>query len=138
QSFTSNKDRLSPKLIIHADGQYNISKYLFVTPSVMFLFQDKAKQFNVGAVVNRGFGKSLKENIYLKAGLWYRVGDAFNFLVGVNHNNWQFNFTYDVNASSLYVASNFNGALELSIIYTHNLFNIQKNKLKTIPCNRLF
>ncbi len=138
QSFTGNKDLLSPKLIVHADGQYNISKYLFITPSIMFLYQNKAKQLNIGAVINHGFGKSFKENIYLKAGLWYRVGDAFNFLVGVNHNNWQFNFTYDVNASNLYVASNYNGALELSIIYTHNLFNIQKNKLRIVPCNRLF
>ncbi|MFM7022644.1 MAG: PorP/SprF family type IX secretion system membrane protein [Flavobacteriales bacterium] len=138
QSFTGSKDRLAPKFILHADGQYNISKHLFITPSVMFMYQHKAKQFNIGAVVNHGFGKSLKENVYLKAGVWYRVGDAFNFLVGVNHNNWQFNFTYDVNASSLTPASNYNGALELSIIYTHNLFNIQKNKLRTIPCNRLF
>lgn len=93
---------------------------------------------NIGAMINRGFGKTFKENIYLKAGIWYRLGDAVNFLVGMNHNNWQLNFSYDLNASRLYVASNYTGALELSIVYTHNLFNTQKSKINIVPCNRHF
>jgi type IX secretion system PorP/SprF family membrane protein len=138
QSLSTQKDMLATKWVLHGDGQYNISKFLFVTPSVLVMYQKRATEFNVGGVLNYGFGKKLKENIYLKTGVWYRVGDAFNFLFGINHNNWQFNFTYDVNASKLHVASNYQGALEISMIYTHNLFNIQKNKTRIVPANRLF
>jgi len=138
QSFTGARELLAPKFIVHAEGQYYISKKLTLAPSVMILYQNKAAQMNIGAMVNRGFGKTFKENIYLKAGIWYRLGDAVNFLVGMNHNNWQLNFSYDLNASGLYVASNYSGALELSIAYTHNLFNIQKSKTNIVPCNRHF
>lgn len=138
QSLSSQKDLLATKWILHGDGQYNISKFLFITPSVLIMYQKGASEFNLGGIVNYGFGKKLKENIYLKTGVWYRVGDAFNFLFGINHNNWQFNFTYDVNASNLHVASNYQGALEISMMYTHNLFNIQKNKMRTIPSTRMF
>ena len=138
QSFTGARELLAPKFIAHAEGQYFISKKLSLAPSIMILYQNKAAQMNIGAMINRGFGKTFKENIYLKAGIWYRLGDAVNFLVGMNHNNWQLNFSYDLNASRLYVASNYTGALELSIVYTHNLFNTQKSKINIVPCNRHF
>lgn len=138
QAINSQKDLLATKWIIHGDGQYNISKFLFITPSLLIMYQKGASEFNFGGIINYGFGKKLKENIYLKSGVWYRVGDSFNFLFGINHNNWQFNFSYDVNASHLHVASNYQGALEISMMYTHNLFNIQKNKMRTIPSTRMF
>ncbi len=137
-SFTGGKDLLATKWTLHADGQYNLSKFLFVTPALMIKFQNMATQFNFGAMLNYGFGKTFTDNIYVKTGMWFRVGDAVNFVVGLNHNNWQFNVSYDINASSLHTASHYNGAIELSILYTHNLFNIQKNKTRTIPCKRLF
>lgn len=138
QSFYAQKDLLATKWVLHADGQYNISKFFFITPSILIMYQKKASEILLGGVVNYGFGKKLKENIYLKSGLFYRVNDALNILLGINHNNWQFNFTYDVNVSKLTVATNSMGALEISMTYTHNLFNIQKNKTRIVPSNRLF
>lgn len=138
QSLYAQKDLLATKWVLHGDGQYNISKFLFITPSFLFMYQKRASEFMLGGILNYGFGKKLKENIYLKSGLFYRVGDAINVLLGLNHNNWQFNFTYDVNVSKLRAATNAMGALELSITYTHNLFNIQKNKTRIVPSSRLF
>jgi hypothetical protein len=62
--------------------------------------------------------------------------DAIIPVVGLKSNNWRWGFSYDVNVSRFYRATNFQGGPELAIIYSFG--TVSKKKLSTEkPCNNL-
>ena len=66
-----------------------------------------------------------------------RLGDALNFTIGMNHDNWSIDLGYDLNVSGLRQATQSRGAFEMSISFVNRMYKGAKNIKYVIPGNRL-
>ena len=122
------------------EKKYNV--YLFpiipvtnswnLIPSIYYFRQGKYNELFIGAMAEKKLN-DLDLSI-LRFGITSRIGDALIFRIGTRYQDFDIEFSYDMNYSSLTVASHTVGAFELSIIY--QLFNnsyLPKIKQGTCP-----
>ena len=63
-----------------------------ISPNILYQRQGSAQQFNFGLYVRKG---------PIVGGLWYRLGDSFIALVGVQTDRFRFGYSYDLTTSRL-------------------------------------
>ncbi len=118
QSFFNNDDiKLDVKYTVSTNAQIPISENLDIAPSFLFQSQGKFKETVVGL-----FGKYHLRPINgaetaISLGAFHRVKDAFIIAIAMDYKNVRFGYTYDFNTSKLNVATNRQGAFEISMIY---------------------
>ena len=107
-----DRDRLPMRFTGHMGAKIPLgggSKYSTQTslsPNVIYTYQDEFMQLNIGMLVKYGA---------FTAGAWWREGDAFIILVGIDAGTYKFGYSYDVTTSKLTNASG--GSHELSLTY---------------------
>lgn len=90
----SNSSPLPRKFTGHAgaviplQGKDDVS----ISPNILFRLQQDFQQVNFGMYLNKG---------PMVGGLWYRNGDSFIVLLGVEQDNFKFGYSYDVTVSKL-------------------------------------
>lgn len=136
QSFLSASDPLKVKTTIHGKTVKRILDNLHFYPSILVMFQNKARSYVGGGEFVYSLGRRLLEQTDLKAGIYYRDADALFFTAGLNHDNWGINFGYDYNISELGEAAKNVNAFEIAISIRNRLFKKQQNKF-IVPGNRL-
>ena len=136
-SFYREKDLLARKYNFHGSFIYPINERLDLDPSFSFSVQNKNTNTVLGADLIYYLGRQTMEKIDLKIGLFARLRDAFNFTVGMNHDNWSIDLGYDLNVSGLTSASQTRGAFEISIGYVNRVFKGAKNMKFIVPGDRL-
>lgn len=88
------------KLTLHGQMENRMTDKFTLYPA--FIFQNSAKVTEIAVQAMGGYNLTFKEQVLqAKAGLGYRVGDAVQFLLGANFNDWQVGIAYDINASDL-------------------------------------
>jgi hypothetical protein len=92
--------------------------------------QGKLVEVNTGALFRLYTNHISFRAIYL--GGWFRPGDAGIVSFGFDYQNMRVGISYDLNWSSLKVASHGRGGLELGIRYVFNV-----NKLPVIPAKHI-
>jgi len=116
QSFYGKElNRLDGKINIYASSDINLSKYWSVIPSVFYYHQGTYNEFFMGALLETQLNDISFRSINF--GLTNRTRDALIFRLGMVYESFDIGFSYDLNYSSLRVASNTIGAFEISIIY---------------------
>ncbi len=101
------------------------SKYATPTslsPNVIYTYQDEFMQLNLGMIIKYGA---------FTAGAYWREGDAFILLIGVDSGTFKFGYSYDITTSKLTNASG--GSHELSMGFNLNCKKPVK-KFRTISC----
>lgn len=136
-SFYGNNDPLARKTNFHASGVYPVNNRVDIDPSMLISRQNKNTNAVIGADLLYDLGRKTVEKIDLKIGLFARLGDAMNFTVGMNHDNWSIDIGYDLNVSSLMPASQSRGAFEISISFVNRMYKGAKNMQFIIPGDRL-
>tara|TARA_Y100001933_G_C19004807_1_gene566115 strand:+ start:2294 stop:3316 length:1023 start_codon:yes stop_codon:yes gene_type:complete len=136
-SFYGNKAPTSRKYTFHSSGIYPINKKVDLDPSFLLSRQNKNTNTVIGADLIYYLGRKTVEKIDLKIGLYARLGDALNFTIGMNHDNWSIDLGYDLNVSGLTSASQTRGAFEISISFVNRIFKGAKNMKYIIPGDRL-
>ncbi len=129
--FNDNKIRLKQRFTFHTNGLFKVSEKVDILPSILFAKQHKFKEIIVGAAgkyhLNRGNYKALY------AGIWYRNSDASYLTLGLDYADFRFGVSYDLNISSLKVASNLKGGFEFSIIYILERYRPNLHRYKACP-----
>lgn len=136
--YTTSNNTLPARHVIHTEAKINLTPKVYLTPKVLYMMMSGANDFVLGA----NMGYNLPANFLKLNSFW--VGsyirnlhesnkDAVYFVAGLNYNNFDFGFSYDVNISELKAATKSRGAFEISIIYTAPSSITDK---KTIPCDR--
>ena len=95
-----------------------------------------AKQHKFQEIIFGGSGKYHLNNGNYKAvyaGIWYRNSDASYLTLGLDYGNFHFGASYDLNLSSLEVASNHRGGFEFAIIYIFERYKPDMRRYKTCP-----
>ena len=126
----------------HGAFEFNFNR-IFVIPTAMVQMYANNFQYNIGSYItyatnaSRGFSLD-NRGLELVAGAWYRVRDSFIVILGISHDNYAVNVSYDFNSTLFYpeqIQQNQlqNAAFEISIKYTRN----KSSKLRKVS-NPLF
>jgi type IX secretion system PorP/SprF family membrane protein len=94
----------------------------YISPNFIYQKQRDFNQYNIGFYVSKA---------PLVGGLWYRGGDAFILLVGLQQGVFKFGYSYDVTVSKLYDKSA--GSHELSLGLQLGC-HPKKKRFRTIKC----
>lgn len=121
QSFFEEEiNRLEGKFNSYISADLPVSKYWTAKPLLFFYRQGEFNELFYGLI----FEKELNNLSFrtINFGLINRSSDALIFRLGFNYESFDIGFSYDLNYSSLRVASRGIGAFEISVIYLmHNL-----------------
>lgn len=111
------KNRLGLRPVLNVGGNFQMTKEITLWPEVIWMFQKKAREFILGLNAGYNISNTARVRKILYAGLTLRLNDAVTPVIGFERNNVRTMMSYDVNLSTLKVASKGRGGLELSIIY---------------------
>jgi type IX secretion system PorP/SprF family membrane protein len=118
--------RLPMKITAHAGAIIPIGgrrdNSMYISPNFIWQKQRDFNQYNIGFYVAKA---------PLVGGIWYRGGDAFILLVGIQQGIMKFGYSYDVTVSKLYNASA--GSHELSLGLQFGC-HPKKKRFRTIKC----
>jgi len=111
----AEQNRLEGKFNTYLMLDWTSSKYWSIQPNLFYFRQGTYDEFFMGLM----FEKRLNHIDFraINFGLSNRFGDAVIFRLGFDYRSFDIGFSYDLNYSSLRVASNTIGAIEISVIY---------------------
>lgn len=136
ESFYGDNTRLPMRYTAHAGAYIKLVKHVFLTPNVLFLYQNKALQANVGTAVE--YHVDLKKSQFVAfIGVWDRINDAFITSAGIEYYKVRISFAYDITTSSLTYATQNRSAFELAIIYTGFIKSKDVQYPRLVPCPRM-
>ena len=134
--FEGSTEQLYSKITIHAGGQFRLSPKLALIPNVVYYKQGPSFQVNGGTSLRFLLGNSRRYYQAFQFGGWVRVAnrviydtdakqnkgtkkhiDAIVISTRFEYEDFGIGFSYDLNVSSLKIASNYNGAFEFSLVY---------------------
>ncbi|GIV33609.1 MAG: hypothetical protein KatS3mg031_1144 [Chitinophagales bacterium] len=133
ESFLGREERLSRRATGHAGLHVKASEHIVITPNVLFMYQNKARELHLGSAVEWHFHDP--HNTVISLGGWYRLEDAGVITLGFEHRGLRVGFAYDVNTSGLKPASHSRGAFEIAVLYVGKITKVEAPVL--VPCPRL-
>jgi type IX secretion system PorP/SprF family membrane protein len=139
KSVTGQTDaNIAPRWNTQAGIQGKANNRDYIAAHLDILSQEGNRQYLLGLKYGWGTiadGDNVSPSIFY-VGCWYRYGDALIPVVEIQHRDWHWGISYDINLSRLRTASNGRGGLELSLGYT-GFLKIRSSTLDKIRCARL-
>lgn len=129
QSFDSSNDDelLYSRYTAHAGGEFMLGQRFGLVPGVIVMSQGPSFEVNAGTnlkfLLDGGRNRSTQS---FQVGLWTRISNRYDSSVltdalilssRFDYENFSLGFSYDINTSSLNVATGGNGGFELSMQY---------------------
>ena len=123
---------------VHVTVKIELQKRFFLMPRVRFAEQSKAQNLVIGTHLGKYLAQNKLGFSSVNAGIHYRSGfnrnhDAVIAIIGTRWKQLDAGISYDINISTLKVASNYRGGFEISLIYTGLSTALDRI---TIPCER--
>jgi len=126
QSFGDANIPLYSKFTFHGGGEFMVATRMGMIPGIVTYFQGPSFQVNLGNSFKFLLGNSRRYNQAFQLGAWARISnklesgklmDAVILSTRFDYEQFNIGFSYDINTSSLFKASNGNGAFEFSMLY---------------------
>jgi type IX secretion system PorP/SprF family membrane protein len=117
--------KLPMKVTVHAGAVVPMGdkgNETFISPNVLYQKQQDFQQLNMGLYITKW---------PFVGGLWYRTGDAFIALVGIQQHSFKIGYSYDVTISKLSNASA--GSHEISFCQQFQCKPVKK-KFRVVSC----
>ncbi len=133
RAFLDNEDMLSFRHQIFTVLNWTPIQGWAFQPSLMWMQQSTQAEFQLGGDALFDTGKYFNQDLVLKAGTQFRVGDAIGFSMGAILNNTNIALHYEWNISELLPASNALGAWEFSLIHIISNSPLQRPKFNYCP-----
>lgn len=125
-SFTDySNDQLYSKYVFHGNAFFGVPQSdLSIVPSISYFLQGASSQLNIGTLVRITVKeKSKYTGVYkgtaVSFGAHYRLKDAIAPMLLLEHSNYSFGLSYDVNVSGLTSATRGKGGIEISLKYVN-------------------
>jgi type IX secretion system PorP/SprF family membrane protein len=136
QSFIGGNVHLPMRYTFHAGSYIKLTQHFYLTPNLLFLYQDKALEVDLGTAVE--YHMLMKKSTFIVfAGVWTRFNDVFIPSAGMEYYRVRVSFAYDITTSSLTYATENRSAFELAIIYTGFIKSKEIPYPKLVPCPRM-
>jgi type IX secretion system PorP/SprF family membrane protein len=120
------------RLTLHGTYLRNLSESLFVEPSFLMQSTGGAAELALQLL----FGLPIKENVNLRFGPGYRLGDAGQIFLGIDYEQFRAGISYDINVSALRSASKYQGGFEIGGYYILKIYS-KKEVPTRILCPQL-
>ena len=85
--------------------------------SIIHQIQNKASETTLGAAIAANLNQDEEKPTSVYLGSWIRFNDAVVPYIGLEFGDVRLGMTYDVNSSSLKVATERQGGIEISLVY---------------------
>ncbi len=115
ESFTGEKSRLPRRYVLHGGTRISITEDFSIDPGFRGMMQGEALEINGGMDLQYRFDEEKPVAAHL--GGYYRFGDAFILMAGIDYEQLLFRMSYDLNTSPLSAYSQGRGAWEFSLVY---------------------
>lgn len=116
KSFYDNSNMFLPtKYALTISAEYNIKDDLWIEPQFLAMFQQKYKEYDIGAMLRFDYNPVSLQSIYF--GTFMRTKDAGIIVFGLKYHNARILINYDINLSKLTTISRGKGGVEFSLIY---------------------
>jgi len=113
--FNQSLVELNSKFNFHLSANISLTDKTSVLPTLFWYRQGKYNELNIGGLLQQKLNSIAFRSIYL--GGWLRWKDAGILCFAFDYQNFRVGVSYDVNISTLKVASAGRGGLEISIRY---------------------
>lgn len=110
----SGFNQIDMRHIGFVNGIFRVADNVIINPNVYYTLQSSASELMLG--MNAAYNLSGRGEKQIIGGLYFRYGDAFIPMVGLELNNIRFTFSYDVTTSSLRNFNHFMGAAEFNVL----------------------
>jgi len=115
-------DKLYNRWIAHSSANIGLNQSFSILPYVFYSYQGSIHEFMIGSNMMYTLKQASSYTANVKGmafggGAFYRWNDAVILTLITQYSNYTFEFSYDINTSSLNDASGGNGAFELSLQY---------------------
>jgi len=136
-SWLNDNVRLQNRYGIFVMSPTLTGNHSYVTPSMKYTYQGKQQEIQAGGQMYFLTGNSAFYSYYF--GLWLRAldWDALILNAGINYLDFNLGFSYDINLSKLYPASNGRGAWEISLTYIKSEYK-KRRKKASVKCPGYF
>jgi type IX secretion system PorP/SprF family membrane protein len=125
-SFMDDADeRLYARTTFNIEGSFALGrdKKLFLQPTIVFMRQARHSEFVGGLIVKYMPG----DKFAISGGALFRSSDAIAPMFRLDFKPVALAFSYDVNTSNLSRASNYNGSMEVSLIFSPEIFGSKRD-----------
>jgi type IX secretion system PorP/SprF family membrane protein len=132
ETFQKGNFLLNARTTIQAGGKIPMGPYNYLHISAIHSMQAKATNTVFGGAYSYNVNNNSDDPTNVYIGAWARlnnVNDAIIPYIGLEFGSLQIGYTYDVNISSLKIASNSQGANEISLIYIKKASDPNAKKL---------
>ncbi|MCH8902569.1 MAG: PorP/SprF family type IX secretion system membrane protein [Bacteroidetes bacterium] len=139
QSFFSNtSDRLYSRIAVQAGSEIKTNSNFSYLPAVLLLRQGPSQEIDLGTYVKYEVDAAKATAFYV--GAWGRLAspfaDALMFSTKIDYRGFSLGISYDVNVSSLNVATNKRGGPELALTYIGNFGKDDGTMTRPVICPR--
>lgn len=118
QTFYNDQTiRLDRRFHGFAKADYTVHPLFDVLPGASLMLQGTFRELLVGSDVRYRLDSNSYSPVNLYAGVWFRTRDAGYVTAGIDYKNWHVHLAYDINLSTLKVASQGRGGIEIAVIY---------------------
>lgn len=133
QSFQGSNIPLDVRSNWFIQADYMINDKIDVLPALLIAHQGTYGETLFGSDMRYRINESSFKNENVYFGLWYRNKDALILSAGFDYRQLNMGISYDINVSSLDVASDNRGGLEISLTYLINQFNPTIRRYQACP-----
>lgn len=130
--MNDNNIKLDIKYLLYTEAQIDLDRTNMLFPSLYYAHQGPFNEITLGLRYKNIVHPNKHNYTAINVGLFARNSDAIIIQLGLDYKKFSIVGSYDINYSSLQVASNYLGGFEISVI-----FSIDKHKTKkpsSLPC----
>ncbi len=114
--FDAAPSPLDTRTNLHLSVQFPVSEKMDVLPMLQWQAQGKFRELDLGGMVRYIMLDRWNLMRALQAGIFWRTKDAGYLYAGLEHDDWTFGLSYDINLSRLEPASRNRGGFEVTAI----------------------
>ncbi len=114
--FDGSPSPLDLRTLVHIGVQFPVGEKLDVLPNLQWQSQGKFREFDIGGTIRYILLDRWNLVRAIQGGLFMRAKDAGYLYAGLEHDDWTFGMSYDINMSRLEPASSNRGGFEVTAI----------------------
>lgn len=135
ETFYDNDNQVGLRPVAYLDTRFKIQQRHEIWSAAFFQRQKKAQEILMSCLYGYNIAEEYAyDRYFFWIGASYRWKDAFTPVLGFEWNRIRLLFNYDINISSLKVASLARGGLELSLVYIGSLPTKSHRRPMVVPC----
>lgn len=131
--FEMGNSPLDPRITFHVGSEISASDKYVYSPTIFYGRQGDLQELIIGGKAKTILFDDRRNYRAFGGGIYYRNIDALILMSNYEINDFTFGISYDFNISGLRKASNYRGAMELSLVYIYSAKRAASRRFSSCP-----